>query len=84
MNRIVTRRNGIAAALAVLAIGLAAGGVGASTGSLTNEDRARSQPSPAAVRPSAKAPTNEQVLEREGRTRTRPAASRSSGETNDG
>jgi hypothetical protein len=82
MNRMFTRRNGIAAAVAALAIGLAAAGVGASTGSVTNEDRAKSEPSSVTARPSAKAPTNEEVLKRQGRTQA-PAVPSSSGETND-
>ena len=82
MNRMLTRRNGIAAAVAGVAIGLAAAGVGASTGPATNEDRAKTEPPPAAARSTAKAPTNEQVLERQGRTHA-PAALSSSGETND-
>ena len=82
MNRTFKRRNGIAAAVAGLAIGLAAAGVSASTGSVTNEDRAKSEPSSVTARPAAQAPTNEQVLEREGRTQA-PAVPSSSGETND-
>ena len=82
MNRMLTRRNGIAAALAGLAIGLAAAGVGASTGPATNEDRAKAEPPPAAARPTADAPTNEEVLKRQGRTQA-PAVPSSSGETND-
>jgi hypothetical protein len=82
MNRMLTRRKGIAAAVAGLAIGLAAAGVGASTGSVTNEDRAKSEPPSVTARPAANAPTNEQVLERQGRTHA-PAAPSSSGETND-
>ena len=82
MNRMLTRRNGIAAAVAALAVGLAAAGVSASTGPTSNEDLVKTQPSSVLARPAADAPTNEEVLKREGRTQA-PAAPASSGETND-
>jgi len=81
MNRILTRRKGVAAAVAGLAIGLAAAGVGASTGPGTNEDRAKTEPSSVTARPAANAPTNEEVAKRQGHEPA-PAAP-SSGETND-
>jgi hypothetical protein len=82
MNRMLTRRNGIAAAVAALAIGLAAAGVGASTGPSTNEDLVKTQPSSVLARPAANAPTNEDALKRQGHEQA-PAAPSSPGETND-
>jgi len=82
MNRMLTRRNGIAAAVAGLAIGLAAAGVGASTGPGTNEDRAKTDAPSVTARPAANAPTNEEVVKRQGQEPA-PAVSSSSGETND-
>lgn len=83
MNRMFTRRNGIAAAVAGLAIGLAAAGVGASTGPSTNEDRAKTEAPSVTARPAANAPTNEQVLKRQGHVQAPAVVPSSSGETND-
>ena len=82
MKRMLRRRKGLAAAVGALAIGLAAAGVGASTGPGTNEDRAKTAPPSVIARP-ANAPTNEEVLKRQGREQAPAVAPSSSGETND-
>ena len=83
MKRMLTRRKGLAAAVGALAIGLAAAGVGASTGPGTNEDRAKTEAPAVTARPAANAPTNEEVLKRQGREQAPAVAPSSSGETND-